>query len=94
MIPDRLLVRPTEQDLLIPFDLVAAISDSDLDRITRAQLAVFDAIYALIDEDRELGGLCIEASVVENDFYAPVSGTGLVAVNHTKINLSVDTLLA
>lgn len=94
VVPDRLQVRSGEEDILFPFDLVAVISDSDLERITRGQLAAFDALYALIDEDPELGGLCFEATVVENSFYAPVSGTGLVAINHTKLNLSVDTLLA
>ncbi len=94
VVPDRLQVRSSEEDILLPFDLVAAISDSDLERITRGQLAAFDALYALVDEDPELGGICFEATISENSFYAPVSGTGLVAINHTKLNLSVDTLLA
>ena len=94
IIPDRLAVSSSDRTLIIPFDLVVAISGKDEEDVALQQLANFDALYDLVESDKELGGLCFEASVLEHDYFAPAGGTGPVAINHTKINLVIDTLLA
>ena len=94
VVPDRLQVRSSEEDILFPFDLVAVVSAATEEDVTVSQLAALDALYELVEDDPELGGLCFEALVVEANFFAPVPGMGFVAITHIKLNLSVDTLLA
>lgn len=83
-----------EKSIILPFNLIAAISGADSEEVTLAETAYFDAVYNLIDEDPAFGGICFEASLQDSMLYAPEERSGALGIVHIVVNLEIDTLLA